>query len=98
MKINAANVTIKNSIIRGRTNKPGVLIHNMGGFSNLVPTDTEIFPTVMSNNKHGIYGYNFTAIPTTSTAASSRRRRPPSITRATCSPTAPPSPSTRAKA
>ncbi|WP_199184204.1 UrcA family protein [Cryobacterium sp. Y62] len=61
VKINAANVTIKNSIIRGRADKPGVLINNLGGFSNLVLTDTEIFPTVMSNNNHGIYGYNFTA-------------------------------------
>jgi hypothetical protein len=61
VKIQAANVTIKNSIIRGRADKPGVLINNLGGFSNLVVTDTEIFPTVMSNNNHGIYGYNLTA-------------------------------------
>jgi len=61
VKISAANVTIKNSIIRGRADKPGILINNLGGFSNLVITDTELFPTVMSNNNHGIYGYNFTA-------------------------------------
>ncbi|MDJ0336738.1 hypothetical protein [Cryobacterium sp. PH31-O1] len=62
VKISAANVTIKNSIIRGRTmNGPGALINNLGGFSNLVVTDTELSPTVASPHANGIYGYNFTA-------------------------------------
>ncbi|WP_198410995.1 hypothetical protein, partial [Cryobacterium sp. TMT1-3] len=62
VKIQAANVTIKNSIIRGRTmNGPGALINNLGGFSNLVVTDTELSPTVASPHANGIYGYNFTA-------------------------------------
>ncbi|MDJ0349570.1 hypothetical protein [Cryobacterium sp. PH29-G1] len=62
VKISAPNVTIKNSIIRGRTmNGPGALINNLGGFSNLVITDTELFPTVASPDTNGIYGYNFTA-------------------------------------
>ena len=62
VKIQAANVTIKNSIIRGRTmNGPGALINNLGGFKNLVITDTELFPTVASPDTNGIYGYNFTA-------------------------------------
>ncbi|WP_158252895.1 hypothetical protein [Cryobacterium sp. N21] len=62
IKISAANVTIKNSIIRGRTmNGPGALINNLGGYSNLVITDTELFPTVASPDANGIYGYNFTA-------------------------------------
>ncbi|SDM94124.1 hypothetical protein SAMN05216368_10320 [Cryobacterium flavum] len=62
VKISAANVTIKNSIIRGRTmNGPGALINNLGGFRNLVVTDTELSPSTASPDANGIYGYNFTA-------------------------------------
>ncbi|TFB74808.1 hypothetical protein E3O06_06825 [Cryobacterium glaciale] len=62
VKISAANVTIKNSIIRGRSmNGPGALINNLGGFSNLVVTDTELSPSAASPDANGIYGYNFTA-------------------------------------
>lgn len=62
VKINAANITIKNSIIRGRTmNGSGALINNLGGYANLIVTDTELFPTVMSPYANGFYGYNLTA-------------------------------------
>ncbi|SDO36671.1 hypothetical protein SAMN05216368_11628 [Cryobacterium flavum] len=62
VKIQAANVTIKNSIVRGRTmNAPGALINNLGGFSGLKITDTELYPSNPSPDVNGIYGYNFTA-------------------------------------
>jgi hypothetical protein len=62
VKIEAANVTIKNSIIRGRElNGIGALINNLGGFSNLVIVDTELRPSIASPDAMGIYGYNFTA-------------------------------------
>ncbi|MDJ0379159.1 hypothetical protein [Cryobacterium sp. PH31-L1] len=62
VKISAANVTIRNSIIRGRTmNGPGALINNLGGFRNLVVTDTELSPSTASPDANGIYGYNYTA-------------------------------------
>ncbi len=62
VKIEAPNVTIKNSIIRGRElNGIGALINNLGGFSNLVIVDTELSPSIASPDAMGIYGYNFTA-------------------------------------
>ncbi|TFD69740.1 hypothetical protein E3T47_00655 [Cryobacterium ruanii] len=62
VKISAPNVTIENSIIRGRAmNGPGALIDNLGGYSNLVVTDTELSPSTASPDANGIYGYNFTA-------------------------------------
>ncbi|TFD60878.1 hypothetical protein E3T39_07075 [Cryobacterium suzukii] len=62
IKISAPDVTIKNSIIRGRTmNGPGALINNLGGHRNLVVTDTELSPSSASPDANGIYGYNFTA-------------------------------------
>ena len=62
VKIEAANVTIKNSIIRGRElNGIGALINNLGGYSNLVIVDTELRPSIASPDAMGIYGYNFTA-------------------------------------
>ncbi len=62
IKISAPDVTIKNSIIRGRTmNGPGALINNLGGHRNLVVTDTELSPSSASPHANGIYGYNFTA-------------------------------------
>ena len=62
IKIQADNVTIKNSIVRGRTmNGSGALINNLDGFKNLVITDTELFPSVASPDSNGIFGYNFTA-------------------------------------
>ncbi|TFD91605.1 hypothetical protein E3T51_00010 [Cryobacterium serini] len=62
IKISAPDVTIKNSIIRGRTmNGPGALINNLGGHRNLVVTDTELSPSTASPDANGIYGYNFTA-------------------------------------
>ena len=62
IKIKAANVTIKNSIVRGRTmNGPGALIENLGGYSGLKITDTELYPANPSPDVNGIYGYNFTA-------------------------------------
>ena len=62
IKISAPDVTIKNSIIRGRTmNGPGALINNLGGHRNLTVTDTELSPSSASPDANGIYGYNFTA-------------------------------------
>ena len=62
IKISAPDVTIKNSIIRGRTmNGPGALINNLGGHRNLVVIDTELSPSTASPDANGIYGYNFTA-------------------------------------
>jgi hypothetical protein len=62
VKISAPNVTIKNSIIRGKA-LTGVapLINNLGGQSGLKILDTELFPSVASPYAMGIYGYNFTA-------------------------------------
>lgn len=62
VKISAPNVTIKNSIIRGRA-LSGVapLINNLGGQSGLKIVDTELFPSTASPYAMGIYGYNFTA-------------------------------------
>jgi len=62
VKIEASNVTIKNSIIRGRAmNGNGALINNLDGFSNLVIVDTELRPSIASPDVSGIYGSNFTA-------------------------------------
>lgn len=62
VKIAAANVTIKNSIIRGRSvTAPTALINNLSGYSGLNITDTELSPSVASPYMNGIYGYNFTA-------------------------------------
>ena len=62
IKIQAANVTIKNSIVRGRAmNGPGALINNLSGYSGLKITDTELYPSTPSPDVNGIYGYNFTA-------------------------------------
>ena len=62
VKISAPNVTIKNSVIRGRA-LTGVapLINNLGGQSGLKIIDTELFPSTASPYAMGIYGYNFTA-------------------------------------
>ncbi|MCU1447388.1 MAG: hypothetical protein JWP54_3046 [Cryobacterium sp.] len=62
VKISAPNVTIKNSIIRGKA-LSGVapLINNLGGQPGLKIVDTELFPSVASPYAMGIYGYNFTA-------------------------------------
>jgi hypothetical protein len=62
VKISAPNVTIKNSIIRGKK-LSGVapLINNLGGQSGLKIIDTELFPSTASPYAMGIYGYNFTA-------------------------------------
>lgn len=62
VKISAPNVTIKNSIIRGKA-LSGVapLINNLSGQSGLKIVDTELFPSVASPYAMGIYGYNFTA-------------------------------------
>ncbi len=62
VKINASNVTIKNSIIRGRSlSAPAALINNLGGRSGLKIIDTELFPSKPSPDVNGIYGYNFSA-------------------------------------
>lgn len=62
VKISAPNVTIKNSVIRGRA-LTGIapLINNLGGQSGLKIVDTELFPSTASPYAMGIYGYNFTA-------------------------------------
>jgi hypothetical protein len=62
VKISAPNVTIKNTIIRGKA-LSGVapLINNLGGNSGLKIVDTELFPSVASPYAMGVYGYNFTA-------------------------------------
>jgi len=62
VKIAAANVTIKNSIIRGRSvTAPTALINNLSGYSGLKIIDTELFPSKASPYMNGIYGYNFSA-------------------------------------
>lgn len=62
VKISAPNVTIKNSVIRGKK-LTGVapLINNLGGHAGLKISDTELFPSTASPYAMGIYGYNFTA-------------------------------------
>lgn len=61
VKINAINVTIKNSIIRGRSiSDPAALINNLGGRSGLKIIDSELYPSKPSPDINGIYGYNFT--------------------------------------
>jgi len=60
--VEAPNVTIKNSIVRGRQlNGPMALIGNLGGYANLKILDTELFPSIPSPDVQGIYGYNFEA-------------------------------------
>ena len=60
--IEAPNVTIKDSIVRGRNlNGPMALIDNLGGYANLKIIDTELFPSSPSPDVQGIYGYNFAA-------------------------------------
>jgi hypothetical protein len=60
--VEAPNVTIKNSIVRGRAlNGPMALIGNLGGHANLKIVDTELFPSTPSPDVQGIYGYNFEA-------------------------------------
>jgi hypothetical protein len=62
VKIAAPNVTIKNSIIRGRAlTATAPLINNLGGQPNLKVIDTELYPSIASPYAMGIYGYNFTA-------------------------------------
>ncbi|SEM83750.1 hypothetical protein [Cryobacterium luteum] len=61
VKINAINVTIKNSIIRGRSvSAPAALINNLGGRSDLKVIDSELYPSKPSPDINGINGYNFT--------------------------------------
>lgn len=61
VKIMAPNVTIKNSIIRGRTlTGPQALVSNMGNYANLNITDTEMFPSTASPHVQGFYGSNAT--------------------------------------
>jgi len=62
--IDAPNVTVKNSIIRGSAagwTGPSALIVATGGYPNAVITDTELVPTVKSGYANGILGSNFTA-------------------------------------
>jgi hypothetical protein len=62
VRIAAPNVTIKNSIVRGRDlSGPMALISNLGGYENLRIIDTELFPSTPSPDVQGIYGYNFEA-------------------------------------
>ncbi|TFD69787.1 right-handed parallel beta-helix repeat-containing protein [Cryobacterium ruanii] len=62
VKIEAPNVTIRNSIVRGRDlSGPMALIGNLGGHENLRIIDTELFPSKPSPDVQGIYGYNFEA-------------------------------------
>ncbi|KFF57970.1 hypothetical protein JF66_22135 [Cryobacterium sp. MLB-32] len=59
--IKAANVTIKNSIIRGRAlTGNAALVNNMGNFANLNVIDTELFPSIPSVYVQGFYGSNAT--------------------------------------
>ena len=62
--VDAPNVTIKNSIVRGPAGgitTPGALITATGGFPNLVISDVELAPTAYSGWINGIIGHNFTA-------------------------------------
>jgi hypothetical protein len=62
VSIKADNVTIKNSVIRGRyTSYANALINNLSGHQNLVVTDVELAASTPSPNWSGIYGYNLTA-------------------------------------
>ena len=59
VNITAPNVTIKNSIIRGKSDTT-LLVNNLGGHAGLKIIDSEIFASTESHNSQGIYGYNFT--------------------------------------
>ena len=62
VRVEAPNVTIRNSIVRGRDlSGPMALIGNLGGYENLRIIDTELFPSTPSPDVQGIYGYNFEA-------------------------------------
>jgi len=60
VSIQADNVTIKNSIVRGRDLTGSTpLINNLAGRANLKIIDTEVFPSKATPEMQGIYGYNF---------------------------------------
>lgn len=62
--VDAPNVTIKNSIIRGSDSGwtgSSALIMATGGYANLQVSDVELVPTVKSGWVNGIMGSNFTA-------------------------------------
>lgn len=62
VKVSAPDVTIKNSIIRGRAlDYTSALVNAMDGESNLRIVDSELKPTIPSPFAMGIYGSNFTA-------------------------------------
>ncbi|MCW4385454.1 right-handed parallel beta-helix repeat-containing protein [Salinibacterium sp. SYSU T00001] len=62
VRVEAPNVTISNSIIRGRaTMEDAILLWAGSGKSaGLEVIDTEIAPTHHSPRTHGVYGYDFT--------------------------------------
>jgi hypothetical protein len=60
--LDAPNVTIRNSVIRGSdTGSQGALITATGGYAGLNISNTEIFAAVPSAYVNGIMGFNFTA-------------------------------------
>ena len=63
--VDAENVTIKNSIIRGggvlNWPRPGGLINNTAGHPGLLILDSELAPSFLTPNSNGIVGSNFTA-------------------------------------
>ena len=60
--VKAANVTIKNSIIRGAANAGGTLVNNLGHHTNLVVQDSELVNANAAVRLRGITGSNFTGI------------------------------------
>lgn len=60
--VKAANVTIKNSIIRGRSDSPNsTLVNNLGKHANLVIMDSELVSADPAVRLRGIEGANFAA-------------------------------------
>lgn len=61
VRIEAANVTIKRSILRGSSSVGAVVVYaGLPQVSNLVLEDDEISPTVKSMYTNGVYGHDFT--------------------------------------
>ena len=61
--VKAANVTIKNSILRGNPTSPnGTLVNNLAKHKNLVVTDSELVNANAAVRFRGIMGSDFTAI------------------------------------
>jgi len=60
VRVEAANVTIKNSIVRGKSISSNKGLIYSAGSTNLVVQDVTLAPSTKSPYINGIYGYNFT--------------------------------------